>query len=221
MRNRVAQTSTTVQLISTVASRRHHVGRRIDAVRNRDQLPLAAIPQQLDVDLYHKYFDGMLGGYEWTGRLYASLCIVRNSSLASSWPAAAARLGVDPALGLRTARAANHRMRCPPSQFAVKVRQAQAELPTDRDFRALEGRVEALAQGPEGWFALWCKSVVPARRQAVLPYAISWMWCEVAQGLLDNSPAVCKSRRANAAYRSFRDSLPYPAQRALRQLVLE
>jgi TniQ len=222
MRNRIARTAITEKLIPAATSERHHVGRRIDSARHLNGLPLSAIPQQLDLDIYHEFFDGMLGGYEWTGRLYASLCIARSVSQAANWSDAAAELGLDPTMGRRTARAAMHRMSCRPAEFAVAVRRGQDALPRDRDFRVRECRVVALARSPSEWFEQWRWSTTPARRAGALPYAISWMWCEVAQGLLDTGPAWTRpaTRQAKAAYRVFRGSLPQPAQSDLRRLIL-
>lgn len=220
MRNRVAETSTTRSLIFAVSSRRHHVFRRIDSAVNVDQLPLRAVPHQLDEPLYRKYFHGLLGCYEWTGRLYASLCIARSVSPASSWPACAEQIGLDPGVGLHAARAASGRMRCTPKEFAIAVHRARDELPADRDFRGREHAVKRLAAHPDGWFEHWRFSTKPARRKALLPFAVTWMWCEIAFGLRDDSPATIAATRPNAAYRAFRNRLPLSAQDALRELVL-
>lgn len=222
MRNRIARTAITEKLIPAATSERHHVGLRIDSARHVSRLPLSAIPQQLDLDIYHEFFDGMLGGYEWTGRLYASLCIARSVSQAANWSDTAAQLGIDPSIGRRTARAASYRMSRSPAEFTVAVYRVQDALPRDRDFRLRESRVAALSHNPSEWFEQWRWSTAPARRAGSLPYAVSWMWCEVAQGLLDTSPAWTgpATRQAKAAYRVFRASLSQSAQSDLRRLIL-
>jgi hypothetical protein len=220
MCNRVAETPTTRSLIFAAASRRHHVGRRIDKAVRVDRLPLHAVPHQLDEQLYRKYFHGLLGCYEWTGRLYASLCVARSVSPVSSWSACAQQIGLDPVVGLHAARAASGRMRCTPEEFAGAVYEARAELPSDRDFRSRERAVKQLSAEPDEWFDNWRFSTTPARRKALLPFAVTWMWREVAFGHYDGSPASVVATRPNASYRAFRDRLPTSAQCALRELVL-
>lgn len=131
----------------------------------------------------------MLSGYESTGRLYVSLCLARSVSGVTTWSAAAEQLGLDQELGRRTARAASSRMRSTPAAFAASVTHTLSRLPRNRDFRDRESRVAALARCHRLWFERWRVSVSPKRKRAALPYAITWMWRELAQGLLGTSPA--------------------------------
>jgi hypothetical protein len=129
---------------------------------------------------------------------------------------------MDPDFGLRAARAASNRMRVSSPVFADAVERLVRALPADRDFRHRESRVRALAREPTAWHAQWRTSVTPARRQSSLPFAITWMWCEVAQGALDTSPAWSglPTRASKVAYRAFREKLPSALRDSLRSMVL-
>ncbi|OSC31657.1 hypothetical protein B8W69_04300 [Mycobacterium vulneris] len=221
--NRTTRTATTHELIIAALSGRHHVGRRLNGMRVRQLPPICAVPQLLDLELFVEFFDDMLGGYQWTGRLYVSLCLARSVTAAQNWPAAATQLGLDPAIGWRTARAASGRMRATPEVFADAVRRTLRVLPRDRNFRQRETRVAALASDPSAWFDRWRTSSRPDRRPASLLYAITWMWCEPAQGWLGASPAWQNSvtARAKASYREFSERLAPAAEAGLRSLVLD
>lgn len=107
-------------------------------------------------------------------------------------------------------------------EFARSIRAVLARLSAERDFRAREDRVRQLASSPNSWFDQWCRSISPARRVQALPYAITWMWCEVAQGFLSASPvwSTAPDSRTRAAYRAFKSRLPVSGELALRQLVV-
>lgn len=221
--NRTIRTATTHALISAAVSGRYHVGRRLTETGVRQPPPIAAIPQLLDLELFAEFFDGKLGSYPWTARLYVSLCLARSVTHAQNWSIAAARLGLDPAIGRRTARAASGRMRATPEVFADAVHRTLRVLPPDRNFRQRETRVAALASQPADWFDRWRTASTPDRRPASLPYAITWMWCMPAQGWLGASPAWQNSvtARAKARYREFCARLTPDAQAGLRSLVLD
>ncbi|WP_193045338.1 TniQ family protein [Mycolicibacterium baixiangningiae] len=223
LKQRTTQTTTTTQIIDAAVAPRRHVGRRLRAVSDggRSLLP-AAIPQLFDAALYAELFEGMLGGYEVTGRMYVSLCVVRLVSPATNWSEAAFQLNLDPDIGRRTARAASNRMRVTPAALEEAVRQAHRALPRGRDFRVRESRVRALAANPVAWEDCWRDTTSPRRRSTSLPYAVTWMWCEVAQGTLDTSPAWAEGPTppAKVAYRAFRDKLPEASKDFLRALVL-
>ena len=220
--NRTTRTATVERLVEAAVADRHHVSRRLDRQRSAPTLPTTAIPQLIDVDIYREYFGQMLGGYEWTGRLYVSLCLARTVLPTANWSGAAVHIGLDATIGLRTARAASGRMQVCPTAFADAVERARRALPRDRNFRIRESRVRALAADSSAWYESWRTSMSPARRHGSLPYAVTWMWCEVAQGSLETSPTWCGPpvRAAKVAYRAFRERLPLSAQRDLRSLVL-
>lgn len=223
LRNRTTRTATTAALISSAVSSRHHVGRRLNGTGVRLLPPMTAIPQLLDLALFAQFFDGMLGSYLWTARLYASLCLARSVSAAPNWSTAATHLGLDPAIGQRTARAASGRMVATPGVFADAVHRTLDVLPRDRNFRERESRVVALASHTADWFDRWCTSSTPHRRLTSLPYAITWMWCVPAQGWLGASPAWRSPvpARAKVGYREFCARLTPDAQAGLRSLVLD
>jgi hypothetical protein len=219
--NRTTRTATMLRLITAACADRYHVARRLDRGQ-RVAFPTSAVPQLLDRDAYRDLFAEMFGVREETGRLYVSLCLLRAVQSITSWTAAADQLGLDRAVGVRTAQAASIRMCATPEQFAAAVRHALNVLPRDRDFRWRESRVRALAVDPEGWFREWRTSTSPARRETVLPYVITWMWCEVAQGFLDMTPGWPQppTTTQKTLYRRFRCNLPPSAQQRLCALVV-
>jgi hypothetical protein len=221
--NRTTRTATTQHLIAAALSGRHHVGRRLNQMRIQQPLAVSAIPQLLDLELFLEFFDGMLGSYQRTARLYVSLCLARSVTAVKNWSTAAAQLGLDPAIGRRTAHAASRRMRTTPEAFADSVHRTLSVLPRNRNFRERESRVVALASGHTDWFDRWRISSTPTRRPASLPYAITWMWCVPAQGSLDASPAWQNSvtTRAKAGYREFCDRLAPAAAAGLQSLILD
>lgn len=220
--NRTTRTATIERLVEAATSGGHHVGRRLDRCRVQRALGTAAIPQLLDLDLYREFFGDMLGSYEWTGQLYVSLCLARTVTSAASWRDAALQLGMDSELGIRAARAASNRMRVSPRVFADAFQHLVSSLPLNRDFRERETQVRALARESTKWHPEWRRTMTPARRQSSLPFAVTWMWCEVAQGALDTSPAwsTPPTRASKVAYRAFREKLPSSLQDSLRSLVL-
>lgn len=218
--NRTVRTDRMEELIETALIARHDVGRRVS--RRRANLPLKAIPQLIDHETYRRVFSGMLGGYEATGRLYVSLCLARAAAAARNWSQAAVALGLEPTIGPRTARAASARRGADPGVFTAAVHDLMCSLPIGRDFRARETRVKQLACNVKDWFEEWRRTTSPARRLGSLPYAITWMWCEVAQGMVATSPAWTgpPDGRARVAYRAFCTALPPAGEEALRALVL-
>ena len=218
--NRTARTQAMERLIASALLSRQDVAGQVS--RQRIEVPVSAIPQLIDRDIYFTVFAEMLGGYENTGRLYVSLCLVRAATSARNWSQAAGLLGLDPAVGPRTARAASARRSMEVLEFARRIRAVLARLSAERDFRAREDRVRQLASSPDSWFDQWCRSIAPARRVQSLPYAITWMWCEVAQGFLSASPAWTTSpdSRTRAAYQAFKSRLPENGEAALRELVV-
>ena len=220
--NRTTRTETMQRLIHGATAVRPHVGRRLDDIGGRAALRPSAIPQLIDTDVYRDVFAPMLGGNESTGRMYVSLCVLRVVAPVRNWSDAAAAIGVDPEMGTRTARAASIRMHACPSDFVGAVERLSHLLPVGRDFRRREDRVRILGHRPDSWLPRWRSSTSPAQRSASWPYAITWMWCEVAQGCLDTSPAWASqpTARSKASYRAFAAALLPAAQHHLRALAL-
>jgi hypothetical protein len=220
--NRTTGTVTMERLIHGATSVRHHVGRRLADISGTAALRPSAIPQLIDTDVYRDVFAPMLGGNESTGRMYVSLCVLRVVAPVRSWSDAAAAIGVDPEMGTRTARAASIRMHACPSVFTGAVERVSHLLPIGRDFRRREDRVRVLGHHPDTWLPRWRSSTSPAQRSASWPYAITWIWCEVAQGCLDTSPAWESPPTAGskASYRAFAAAMPPAAQHHLRALAL-
>jgi hypothetical protein len=182
----------------------------------------AAIPQLIDTEIYDRIFDDMLSVAPWTGRLYVSLCVVRASLSANSWPQAAARIGLDPAIANDAARRARAGMRVTLAVFAAAVHHASSLLSRDRDFRRREDRVRALVLDQHLWLPRWRASMLPDLRRATTPYAIAWMWCEIAQAPLQTSPGWIAPPTSvqRIAYRRFGQTLQPVAQATLRDLLM-
>jgi hypothetical protein len=221
LRNRTKRTPTMGLLIDTSLMHRHHVGRQLSNRPSVCALHTYAIPQLVDVSIYRDLFDGMLGSYERTGRMYVSLCLARAATNASSWAEAATAIGLEATLGTNTARTASSHRRVPPDVFIGAVRAAERVLPRNRDFRERESRVRALADPSSTARKEWCTSVSPHRPRTAWSYALTWMWCEVAQGWLDASPAwqVTPGSRVKAVYRDFAARLSPSVQTELRSLA--
>jgi hypothetical protein len=154
--------------------------------------------------------------------MYVSLCLARTATNASTWAAAATAIGLDPTLGMNTARAASSRRRVSPEVFTGAVRAAERVLPRNRDFREREARVRTLADPSSTAREEWCTTTSPHRKRTAWSYALTWMWCEVAQGPLDTSPAwpVAPSSPVKAAYRAFAARLTPSIEQELRSLAL-
>lgn len=220
--NRSTRTPTMERLIRTAVAGKHHVGRRFKGIRGSPVLRPSSIPQMLDAKIFRDIFASMLGGYERTGRMYASLCILRAVEPVPSWSAAALAIGLEPEVGVRTARAASTRMRVAPAVFADAVCRATYLLFPGRDFRGREARVRALARNPDAWWEHWRTSMSPSRRRTSLPYAVAWMWCEVAQAPFRTSPGWVEliTTRHRDSYDVFRKSISSAAQHDLRALMI-
>ena len=220
--NRTTRTETMQRLIHGATAVGHHVGRRLGDIGATHTLDPSAVPQLIDAEVYRTVFASMLGGNEPTGRLYVSLCVLRVLAPVRNWADAAAAIGLSPEIGIRTARAASSRMQASPSAFADAVKRVSHLLPASRNFRLLEDRVLMLARHPCTWLPGWRTSTSPARRSTSWHYAITWMWCEVAQGCLDTSPAWAgpPSARSKASYRASAAAMPPSAQHHLRALAL-
>lgn len=222
-RNRTLCTPLTIQLIDTAAFSWHRVGEQLKGMQAGRMLRPENVPQLIDPDIYHDLFASLLGGYGSTGRLYASLCVLRAVVPTADWEEAAVHIRLDPAVGKCIARTASSRMCVSPNIFSDAVSDACFRLPRDRNFREREARVRALTLNPEEWFERWRSSTSPRRRHTSWTFAAAWMWQEVAQGWPRAVPLPSGqlTRRFNASYSVFRNSLSVPAQAALRSLVLE
>lgn len=220
--SRAARTRTMTQLIQALTARRGCLGRRLTDSGASYDVGTQAIPQMIDADIYAETFADMLRCREPAGRLFVSMCLARAVTQSGTWSDAAASIGVDATVGARTADTVRRGVYATPEAFANAVDMTARLLPADRDFRRRESAVRALAEEPNAWFESWCRSMFPRPLDATLPYAVTWMWCEVAQGLLDTSPAWphkpdCPTR---ATFRAFSRRLPSEAQQRLRAVVL-
>ncbi|SPM33774.1 hypothetical protein MRAB57_1578, partial [Mycobacterium rhizamassiliense] len=220
--NRTSRSPIMRRLVAATLANRRGAGRRVDYSTRSNSIPLEAIPHMIDVEVYRNFFKGTLGSYEWTARLYVSLCLARVVRPGSTWALAASGIGLPSILGIRTARAASQRMRIAPDDLARRVSAALTVLPPDRDYRHRERRVTWLADHTDVWFERWRMSVSPPRRATSLPYAITWLWWEVAQGWPASGPVstTMVGQRRRDSYQSFRARLPRDAEESLRSLVL-
>lgn len=208
--------------MAATVRRRHHVGRRTRTLGGETVQDLDSACDTPDVrqtsmrNTSRKCWAG-------TNRRTParSFCIVRTVVGNSSWADAAASIGLEPDPGRRNARATSAGLRVSPEVFADTVQKAQQLLSPGRSFRRLEEAVRTLAETRELWFDKWCASTTPKRGSAAFPYAITWMWCTFAQGVLDTSPAWHGpvKRQSKAAFRVFSNRLPAAAGERLKTLV--
>ena len=182
--------------------------------RTSTQLKTSHIPQAIPEPLYRRHaarlFTTTRGE---TNRLYLSLCIARQTGPAT-WALAAHALGVDPVAGTRTARSVSARNRIKPNDLLAALEAISREL--DAHYRECEHQVRRFTRW-QAWFEDWASEHRPGTRPSSYPYAITWLWCHHAGGLLATSPAwpVPPGRSVRAGYRQFADSLGHAAGNAL------
>ncbi|MCC2321266.1 TniQ family protein [Cellulomonas xiejunii] len=150
-----------------------------------------------------------------TNRLFLSLCMARRGG-ATTWADAAEMLGLDGDLGTRTARSVSARSRPDPRRLTDALDAIGAEM--TGNYRDREQQVRALATS-DAWFEQWVGEHRPGTRARSFPYAVTYLWCVHAGGLLSTSPAwtIPPARRSRVAYRQFAASLRPLAIAALTQ----
>ena len=155
------------------------------------------------------------------GPRFASLCLAKIASPGRSWKDSAVALGFQAEVGPSTARSVTKLLNWQSSEIANALEQVADSLVGGTDFRRAERNVRGLASEPGTWFPGWAATQKPRRRAATVPYAITWMWTEVAHADLETSPGWTTSptRKEKAYYRAFSDRLKEPAMSSLRVIA--
>lgn len=206
-------TSATTRLIMTAHAPRRRLSRLLDAAHPlTDSTEL--IPQVLPRELYEAHLAGLFTSRPETIRLFASLAMARTHPGIATWADAARALGLLAGLGPRCAAAAAASQTASPMAVVSAVSAAARDL--DRcDYRAMEGRVRALASSG-AWFAAWARRYRPGTRTGSQPLALQWLWTHVAHAHPATAPeaSVAQARR-------FATTLNAEQQSALRQVLDE
>ncbi|GHH70342.1 TniQ family protein [Promicromonospora soli] len=174
----------------------------------------ARIPQVVPEPLYRRHAVHLFTTNKGeTNRLFVSLCLARQSGTAT-WAKAAELLGLDGDLGTRTARSVTARSRPDPRNLTTALDAIRADL--TGNYRSREQQVHALMRS-DTWFEQWADDHRPATRASSHPYAVSYLWCLHAGGMLATSPAwtTPPPRLVRVAYRQFAASLRPLAAAAL------
>lgn len=143
------------------------------------------IPQVLPAELVTAHLVGLFTSRPATIGLFASLCLARTHPQVTTWGNAAQVLGLDPALGERTARACSASMIASAHQIIIALAAAAKDL--DVDFRDIERQVVQLVPTTR-WFTRWTKEHRPGTRGSSHPNAVHWLWTHIAKGHPSASP---------------------------------
>ncbi|WP_277212725.1 TniQ family protein [Isoptericola croceus] len=176
------------------------------------------IPQAIPEPTYHRNAAHLFRAGGETPRHFLALCLARHYDPTLTWAGAADILGVPPQHGTKTARAISARHHLDLRDLDRALRAIVDDLQDDRCH--LEGLVRASAEESD-WFHDWSKQYRPGTRRSSLPYAVTWLWCHVAGGLLRTSPAWPEppEQTVRAAFRQFEATLTPWATAALAALV--
>lgn len=163
--------------------------RRLSALL-ADQTPIEArfVSQAVPDDLYARHIDEMLAVTATTGRLFASLCLVKLGRPGCTWADAAAFLGIDPAAGIDAVRACTGQIVCGPRAFVDHLRDAAAALAeVGVDYRAREDSVRRLVNRRR-WYQTWTSRHRPGALPGSRRYAITYLWIAYAASTPRLSP---------------------------------
>lgn len=179
-------------------------------------VPLTVIPQVLPADLYVEHLAGHLAVTETTGRLFASLCLVRRGRQHTAWTDAARLLGLDDEIGTKTPRACSARLVIAPGDFVQAVDAVGVRLRGGSDYRNRETVVRRLANRTR-WYPAWSREHHSGSPTTSRRHAVTWLWTQYAAGHLDTSPGWDTTPTANdrAHYRRYADRLTPQSRAAL------
>jgi len=167
--------------------------------------PLRHIPQMLPTELFERHLaDAFDSGAE-TVRLFTTMCLARTDPRASTWSATGHLLGLPDDLTVRTARACSARLRLPIPVLLARLRSVAADLP-HVDWRECERDIRALCD--DTWFNAFA-AARPGTRASSRPYAVAWVWTQLASGHLSTSPGWphAPTSAERAGFRKFNRSL--------------
>lgn len=191
-------------------------------IRIRTDLDDSRIPQVIPADIYEKHVAPIMRSRSTVGRRFISLCLAKIARPGRSWTDSAVALGFQAEIGPKTARAVTKFLNLSESEFAGALEYVVEALDRDTDYRRIEFVVRTLASEPETWFPDWASSQNPRRRGVALPYAITWMWSEVAHADIETSPGwvAAPTSKDKAYFRAFCERLQEPAKSGLRTVVI-
>lgn len=182
--------------------------------RARRHVASIQVPQAVPEPLYRQHANNLFTTDKGeTNRLFLSLCLARQAG-ASTWSDAAALLGLEGDLGVRTARSVSARSRPDPRALAEALDAIASKAAGN--YRDREQRVRALSRS-DAWFERWVDEHRPGTRTSSYPFAVTYLWCMYAGGLIASSPAWSQPPPgpARIAYRQFAASLRSLAASAL------
>lgn len=207
-------TPTLTGLIRAALPASHHLSRRLSTGHLR--IPQRAVPQMVPPEAYTSHLSQVLLCSKRIGRTYASMCLIRASGGVTTWARAAEVLGIPPGMGLRITRSALARSSEDSAVIQDRILQLGRGLDHAADYRRLEVLISDLTDDGD-WFETWRHAHRPICRRSSFPYAVTWLWCQVAGGMLETSPAwpVPPSSSQKVGYRQFVAILPTQAAVAL------
>ena len=204
-------TPTLTRLVMAAHAPRRRLSHLLD-----QQPPLTAstrqVPQVLPGRHVDEHLAGLFDSRPATIGLFASLCLARTHPHIHSWADAARKLGLQPELGERTARACSASMIASPADVVSALGAAGREL--EIDYRELEDRVRHLARTTR-WFTRWARANRPGTRIGSHTSAVQWLWRELANGHITSAPTQPKPE----TYRKFARSLTRAQTRTLRGVI--
>lgn len=175
-------TSTVTRLV--LAARAPH--RRLSTLLDHTEplAPLRFIPQMLPTELFERHLaDAFDSGAE-TVRLFTTMCLARTDPRARTWSATGHLLGLPDDLAVRTARACSASLLLPIPVLEARLRSVAADLP-HVDRRSVERDIRTHCD--DTWFNAFA-AARPGTRVSSQPYAVAWVWTQLASGHLGTSP---------------------------------
>lgn len=212
--DRTTMTPLLARLVMAATSTR----RRLSTLLGQEQpIDIGSVPQILPADIYARRVAGLLDVTEATGRLFASLCLVRLGRPGMTWAEAAAALGLPPETGTKTARACSADVLCSAAAFVDAITEAGRELQQGAvEYRQREAVVRHLA-ARRRWYTTWARAHHPGSHAKSRTYAVTWLWTTYAAGAISTSPGWPGPSTAGerARYRRYTTRLEPDAQEAL------
>lgn len=147
--------------------------------------PLRHIPQMLPTELFERHLADAFDSGPATVRLFTTMCLARTDPRASTWSATGHLLGLPEDLAVRTARACSASLLLPIPVLEARLRSVAADLP-HVDWRQCERDLRAGCD--DTWFKAFAAER-PGTRASSRPYAVAWVWTQLAHGHLSATPA--------------------------------
>jgi hypothetical protein len=222
--DRTVMTPTLTRLVMAARAPQRRLSHHLDNQEgDRMNIDTRGIPQVIPAKLYDQHLADASSASEATVRLFASLCLARQSPDVTSWAKAADILGMPSNMGINCARACSATMLVDNTVWTRRL-DAVWEGLTDPysstgrwNYRAYEAKAHRRWSSYR-WFEEWAKEVRPNTRRESRGYALTWQWIHRVHGHIDTSPAWAGKRPTatqRAHYRSFDTSLDERQQERL------